>query len=75
MLMMEVPEGEYIVFEHGPFNYDQQNYSVEGKVEEAMNAFDYEKSGYCLDTTPGRIGYLYHDPERFWKFVRPVKRQ
>ncbi len=75
MLMMEVPEGEYIVFEHGPFHYDQENCSVENKVEEAMNAFAYEKSGYCLDTTPGRIGYLYHDPERFWKFVRPVRRQ
>lgn len=74
MLMMEVPEGEYIVFEHGPFNYDQENRSVEDKVEEAMNTFDYEKSGYCLDTTPGRISYLYHDPERFWKYVRPVRK-
>lgn len=74
MLMMEVPEGEYIVFEHGPFNYEQENCSVEATVEEAMNAFDYEKSGYCLDTSPGRIGYLYHDPERFWKYVRPVRR-
>ena len=74
MLMMEIPEAEYIVFEHGPFSYEQQNCSVEQKVEEAMKAFDYEKSGYCLDTTPGRIGYLYHDPERFWKFVRPVRK-
>lgn len=74
MLMMEVPEGEYIVFEHGPFSYEQQNCSVEEKVEKAMNAFDYEEAGYCLDTTPGRIGYLYHDPERFWKYVRPVRK-
>ena len=74
MLMMEVPEAEYIVFEHGPFSYEQQNCSVEQKVEEAMNTFDYEKSGYCLDTTPGRMGYLYHDPDRFWKLVRPVRK-
>lgn len=74
MLMMEVPEGEYIVFEHGPFDYEQENCSVEEKVEEAMNTFDYEKAGYCLDTTPGRIAYLYHDPERFWKYVRPVRK-
>lgn len=72
MLMTEIPEGEYIVFEHGPFDYDQENRSVEEKVEEAMNAFDYGQAGYRLDTTPGRIAYLYHDPERFWKFVRPV---
>lgn len=74
MLMMEVPEAEYIVFEHGPFQYDRENSTVEQKIEEAMNSFDYEKSGYCLDTTPGRIGYLYHDPERFWKLVRPVRK-
>lgn len=74
MLMMEVPEAEYIVFEHGPFHYDQENSNVEEKVEEAMKAFDYENSGYCLDTAPGRIGYLYHDPERFWKLVRPVRK-
>lgn len=74
MLMMEVPEGEYIVFEHGPFDYEQENRSVEEKIEEAMNTFDYEKVGYCLDTTPGRIAYLYHDPERFWKYVRPVRK-
>lgn len=74
MLMMEVPEGEYIVFEHGPFNYDQENRSIDQKMDEAMSTFDYEGSGYRLDTAPGRIAYLYHDPERFWKYVRPVVR-
>lgn len=74
MLMMVVPEGEYIVFEHGPFNYDQENRSMDEKMEEAMNTFDYETSGYRLDPAPGRIAYLYHDPERFWKYVRPVTR-
>lgn len=74
MLMMDVPEGEYIVFEHGPFDYEQENRSVEDQVEEAMKSFDYKASGYCLDTTPGRMMYLYHDPERFWKMVRPVRK-
>lgn len=74
MLMMDVPGGEYIVFEHGPFDYEQENRSVEDQVEEAMKSFDYEASGYCLDTTPGRMMYLYHDPERFWKMVRPVRK-
>ncbi len=74
MLLTDVPEGEYIVFEHGPFSYDQENRSVEDKVEVAMQSFDYEASGYCLDTTPGRMMYLYHDPERFWKMVRPVRK-
>lgn len=74
MLMIDVPEGEYIVFEHGPFDYEQENCSVEMKVERAMADFDYEGAGYCLDTSPGRIMYFYHDPARFWKYIRPVRK-
>lgn len=74
MQIMDVPEGEYIVFEHGPFNYQDQNCYVEEKIEEAMRNFDYSASGYCLDTTQGRVFYFYHNPERFWKYVRPVKK-
>ncbi|MBO5472887.1 MAG: helix-turn-helix transcriptional regulator [Lachnospiraceae bacterium] len=74
MIMMDVPEAEYLVFEHGPFDYEQENCSVEEKMEKAMAEFDYEANGYCLDTTPGRLVYFYHDPARFWKYIRPVKR-
>lgn len=72
MLLMDVPEGEYLIFEHGPFDFEKENQSVEEKIEAAMKAYDYTASGYCLDTTPGRIFYFYHDPARFWKYVRPV---
>lgn len=75
MLLIDVPEGEYIVFEHGPFDFEKENCSVEEKIETAMKTFDYAAAGYCLDTTPGRIFYFYHDPERFWKFVRPVRKE
>ena len=74
MQIMDVPEGEYIVFEHGPFDYQNQNCNVEQKIEDAMKNFDYASFGYCLDTTQGRVFYFYHDPERFCKYVRPVKR-
>lgn len=74
MLMLDVPEAEYIVFEHGPFNYEQENCSVEQKIENAMSEFDFTDTGYCLDTTPGRLMYFYHDPSRFWKYIRPVRR-
>lgn len=74
MLIADVPEAEYIVFEHGPFDYEPENSSVEEKIETAMKTFDYTAAGYCLDTTPGRIFYFYHDPERFWKYVRPVRK-
>ena len=72
--MMDVPESEYIVFEHGPFDFETENAAVEEKIEAAMKNFDYEKSGYRLDTTQGRVFYFYHDCNRFWKYVRPVKR-
>lgn len=74
MQIMDVPEGEYIVFEHGPFSYPDQNCNVEEKIEKAMKNFDYDASGYRLDATRGRVFYFYHDPERFWKYVRPVKK-
>ena len=74
MLLMDVPEGDYIVFEHGPFDYEKEGTAVEAKIEAAMKAYDYTASEYCLDTTPGRIFYFYHDPQRFFKYVRPVQR-
>lgn len=74
MLLNDVPEGKYLVFEHGPFDFEKENQLVEEKIEAAMKAYDYDAAGYCLDTTPGRIFYFYHDPERFWKFVRPVRK-
>ena len=74
MQLMDVPEGEYIVFEHGPFDYQTQNQAVERKIEEAMKDFDYAASGFRLDDAQGRVFYFYHDPDRSWKYVRPVKR-
>ena len=74
MLLMDVPEGEYIVFEHGPFDFETENAAVEAKMEQAMKDFDYAAAGYALDTTQGRVFYFYHDCKRFWKYVRPVKK-
>lgn len=74
MLLRDVPEDEYIVFEHGTFDYEQENCTVEQRVEQAMAAFDWASSGCQLDDAPGRIGYFYHDPERFWKDIRPIRR-
>ena len=74
MQIMDVPEGEYIVFEHGPFDFEKENSAVEAKIEEAMKGFDYKSSGYELDLTPGRIFYFYHDCKRFWKYIRPVRK-
>lgn len=74
MILSDVAEAEYIVFEHGPFDFEKENSIVEKKMENAMKSFDYSSIGYCLDTTPGRIFYFYHDHKRFWKYVRPVRK-
>ena len=74
MQLMDVPEDEYIVFEHGPFDFETENSIVEAEIEKAMKKFDYASAGYCLDTTPGRIFYFYHDCKRYWKYIRPVKK-
>ena len=75
MLMIDVPEAEYIVFEHGPFDYEQENRSVEEKVDTAIANFDFADTAYCPDTSPGRMAYFFHDPEQFWKCIRPVRKQ
>ena len=74
MSMVDVPESEYIVFEHGPFNYEQENCSVEEKIEKAMAEFDYGEAGCCLDTSPGRVMYFFYDPEQYFKYIRPVRK-
>ncbi len=74
MFMVDVPEAEYIVFEHSPFDYEQENRSVEEKIEKAMASFDFADTGYCFDASPGRIMYFYYDPERFFKYIRPVRK-
>jgi AraC-like DNA-binding protein len=74
MSMIDVPEAEYIVFEHGPFDYEQENRSVEEKIEKTMATFDFADTGYCFDTSPGRIIYFYYNPEQYFKYIRPVQK-
>lgn len=75
MLMVDIPEAEYIVFEHGPFDYEQENRSVEEKIEKAMADFNFADTDYCIDTSPGRIMYFYFNPEQYFKYIRPVRRR
>ncbi len=75
MTLTDVPEGEYIVFEHGPFDYASENAIVEERIERAMAEFDYSASPYQLDMTPGRFFYFYHDEHRYWKYIRPVAKR
>ena len=73
LLLTDIPQGEYVVFEHGPFDYEQECRTVEEKIEAAMRSFDYAANGCALDTTPGRIMYLYFDPGQYFKYIRPIR--
>ena len=42
---MDVAEGTYVVFEHGPFDFETQNALVEEKIERAMKAFQGSADG------------------------------
>lgn len=75
MHIIDIPEAEYIVFEHGPFDYEQENRSVEEKIENAMTTFDFSDTEYCFDTSPGRIIYFYFNPEQHFKYIRQVQKK
>jgi len=72
MLLIDISEMEYVVFEHGPFDYEQESETVGKKLEEAINAFDFSKTEYSLDASAGRIEYFYFVPESFEKRIKPV---
>ncbi len=72
MLIIDIPEMEYIVFEHGPFNYEQETETVGKKLANAINTFDFSETEYKLDTSAGRIEYFHFVPESFEKIIQPV---
>lgn len=75
MLMLDVPEAEYIVFEHGKFDYEQESDTVGEKLQSAINGFDYSGTEYIPDNGAGRLSYFIFDPAKYEKRVIPVKRK
>jgi len=75
MLLINIPEREYIVFEHGPFNYEEESETVGKKLAQAIESFDFSKTEYAPDKSSGRIGYFYFIPDSFEKRIQPVVRK
>jgi len=75
MLLINIPSAEYLVFEHGPFDFEKESDTVGDKLQAAIDAFDYSETEYLLDESPGRVSFFYHDPEQFEKFIKPVKQR
>jgi AraC-like DNA-binding protein len=74
MHLIEVMEGEYMVFEHPPFDYETIGESVCAAVMKAAKEFEFEGTEYRNDDV-GRVGYFYYEPDRYLKILKPVKRR
>lgn len=75
MLLMSVPKSEYVVFEHGPFDFEKECNAVGSKLRDAMNSFSFTDTAYELDESAGRISYYFFDPTQYMKHIRPVKKK
>lgn len=74
MHLITVEEGEYMIFEHPPFDYERIGESVCAAVNEAAWNFDFKPTEYDLDEKD-RVGYFYYEPDRYLKILRPVIRK
>jgi hypothetical protein len=75
MRVTDLPEAEYIVFEHGSFDYEKESETVGEKLQTAIDRFDYSGTEYAPDNSGGRLSYFYFVPEKYEKRVMPVKRK
>jgi len=75
MLLIDVAEDEYIVFEHGPFSHDDEGETVGNKTLNAIENYDYSDTAYALDTSLGRMAYFYYEPDKYYKHIKPVKKK
>lgn len=74
MLLLDVPEGDWLVFEHGPFDFQTQCESIEQAIDARIQSYEWTGIDYEPDPSPGRIEYFYNDPERFLKRLIPVRK-
>ncbi len=44
ILLINIPEMEYIVFGHCPFSYEEESETVSDKLENAIKTFDFSKT-------------------------------
>ncbi|WP_068621366.1 helix-turn-helix domain-containing protein [Paenibacillus tuaregi] len=71
----DIPESEYLVFFHPPFDYLKDNGAVMGAVEEAAAKFDPKEMGYEWNEEIGQ-DYQRHFPEGYgYAVLRAVKKK
>lgn len=70
----EIPESEYLVFFHPPFDYLKDNGAVMRTVEDLAWGFSPETMGYAWDEET-KQDYQRHFPEGYgYTVLRPVKK-
>ena len=75
MDLIDIPQGDYLVFEYGSFDNDEEGRDNAGQeLQAAIDGFDYSNTDYELDVTPGRVQYFMFDPSQFEKRILPVRR-
>ncbi len=73
MLCMDVPERNYIVFSHPPFDYEKIGGSVCEAVENAFDNYNFEEAGYKHDKSA--MVYQMHNPQHIgYRLYVPVKK-
>jgi AraC family transcriptional regulator len=75
MHIISIPSAQYIVFEHGPFDFEKECNAVGEKMRDSMSSYSFSDTQYRLDESPGRISYYYFDPSQYMKRVRPVRKK
>jgi AraC-like DNA-binding protein len=72
MLMLDVPAGEYMVFEHPPFDYEKCGGAVSEWLFRSSREFDYYGAGLAED--PTRPTYFLFEPARCGQILKAVRR-
>lgn len=75
LILLAVPEADYIVFEHGPFDYDREGDRVYRLLRKVRDNFSCQDLDFEPDYSPGRLAYYYFDPARYARYVLPVRRK
>ncbi|WP_040952234.1 AraC family transcriptional regulator [Gorillibacterium massiliense] len=75
MKCRDIPESDYLVFFHPPFDYLKDNGAVMEVVEQTAWTFDPESIGYVWNEDPPFQDYQRHYPEGYgYAVLRPVKK-
>lgn len=73
LLLIDVPEADYLAFEHGPFDYEKEGDQVDRLLRSALDHFSFDKLDFEPDNRPGRLAYYYFEPDRYARYLLPVR--